>query len=58
MNTHKNYQECYIRYILFKEEIIRMEHKTEKIVHVYGEKYIYIFNFANRKADYIKTLQN
>ena len=54
----KEQYEFYINNMLFEKGIKKIEHKTEKIIYVYCEKCVYIFNFANKKIDYIKTLQN
>ena len=54
----KEHYEFYINTILFDEGIKKIEPKTEKIIYVYCEKCVYIFNFAGKEIDYIKTLQN
>tara|TARA_R110002020_G_scaffold122701_2_gene278477 strand:- start:236 stop:400 length:165 start_codon:yes stop_codon:yes gene_type:complete len=52
---NKDY-EFYINYTLFDKQIDRMEHKTEKIIYVYCEKCVYIFNFASKGKEYIRTV--
>ena len=51
----KKLKEIYINSTLFNEKIIKIEEKTEKISYAYCENCVYIFNFANKNIDYIKT---
>mgnify|MGYP003654744177 FL=1 len=53
----KEHYEFYINNTLFDKKIKRMEHITEKIIYVYCDNWVYIFNFAGSKIDYIKTLR-
>jgi len=55
---NKDY-EFYINYTLIDKQIDKIEHKTKKIIYVYCEKCIYIFNFASSEAEYITvSLEN
>ena len=51
---NKNY-EFYINHTLYNEKIRRMERITEKIIYVYCDNWVYIFNFAYKGGKYIKT---
>tara|TARA_R110002020_G_scaffold144946_1_gene318149 strand:+ start:4703 stop:4882 length:180 start_codon:yes stop_codon:yes gene_type:complete len=47
--------EFYINYTLYNKDIKKIEHITEKIIYVYCDNWIYIFNFAGEDKKYIKT---
>lgn len=51
----KEHYEFYINNTLFDEKIKRMEHITEKIIYVYCDNWVYIFNFAFEGNKYIRT---
>jgi hypothetical protein len=51
---NKDY-EFYINHTLFDKQIDRMEHITERIIHVYCDNWVYIFNFASEGKKYIRT---
>jgi len=58
IEMNKDY-EFYINYTLIDKQIDKIEHKTKKIIYVYCEKCIYIFNFASSEAEYITvSLEN
>ena len=51
---NKDY-EFYINHTLFDKKINRIKHITEKIVYVYCDNWVYIFNFASEGNKYIRT---
>jgi hypothetical protein len=50
------FQQLYIDYVLSDKGIKKIEHKTTKIAYVYCDNCVYIFNFAGKNVDYIKSL--